>query len=169
MRYHNILHDDIRNGMGLRVTLFVSGCSHNCKNCHNPETHDPNSGVEFTEEALEEIKYYLNKKYTAGITLSGGDPLYPGNLDDILKLVKYLKEEYPTKDIWIYTGYTWEQIAVPHMITYEILKYCDVAVTGPYIEAYNDENYPWAGSTNQRVVDVQKSLKEKTMILYDKK
>lgn len=165
MNYHTIMHDDMRNGDGLRVVLFLSGCSHNCKNCHNPQTHDPMSGKEFGLDAIKEISKYLSKDYTSGITLSGGDPLYESNLDDVLDLIKYVRYGYPDKSIWLYTGYTYEQI-IGDLKRYEIITLCDVLVDGPFVEDLKDQKYKWAGSTNQRVIDVQKSILANEIVLY---
>ena len=173
MFYHNILHDDMRNGDGLRVTLFVSGCNHHCKNCQNPQTWDKDSGIEFDIAAKEEIFEQLNKDYISGITLSGGDPFHKNNLDEMLSLCEYIKKKFPRKTIWIYTGYTWDYIfdtintvdVIGNQIRRKILQKCDVLVDGRYIDELSDINYPWAGSTNQRVIDVQKSLKENSVVL----
>ncbi len=146
LKYHQILHDDMRNGDGLRVVLFVSGCNHYCKNCQNPVTWDPNDGLEFDNDALTEICVQLSKDYIAGITLSGGDPLYPGNREDITKLCKFLKDAFPKKNIWCYTGFLFEQVK-----DLPVMQYIDVLVDGPFIQKLADVNYHWCGSTNQRV------------------
>lgn len=149
MNYHNIVHCDMRNGTGLRVTLFVSGCSHHCKGCHNPQTWDPNSGIEFDESAKQELFAELNKDYISGVTFSGGDPLFPSNREVILSLCKEIKTLYPNKNIWLYTGYKYEQ--VKHL---EILKYIDVLIDGKYVEKLRSANLPWVGSSNQKVIYV---------------
>ena len=172
MFYHNILHDDMRNGDGLRVTLFVSGCNHHCKNCQNPQTWDKDSGIEFDIAAKEEIFEQLNKDYISGITLSGGDPLYEHNLDDIYSLVCEIKDKFPTKTIWIYTGYGWEEVFTEWItdknqsLRRKIIELCDVLVDGRYVDELSDINYHWAGSTNQRILDTQKSLQEQCAILH---
>lgn len=146
MKYHNILKDDMRNGDGLRVVLFVSGCEHHCKNCQNPITWDPEDGKEFDTDALEEIHEQLSQDYISGITLSGGDPLHPDNRRTIEHLCKWVKTEFPNKTIWLYTGYLLEQVNdLPG------LEYVDVLVDGPFVQELADVNYKWAGSTNQRV------------------
>lgn len=149
MNYHNIVHCDMRNGTGLRVTLFVSGCNHHCKGCHNPQTWDPNSGIEFDGAAKQELFAELNKDYISGVTFSGGDPLFPSNREVILSLCKEIKTLYPNKNIWLYTGYRYEQ--VKHL---EILKYIDVLVDGKYVEKLRSVNLPWVGSSNQKVIYV---------------
>lgn len=164
MKYHNILHDDMRNGDGLRVVLFVSGCNHYCKSCQNPQTWDCNSGIEFDLAAREEIFEQLNKDYIKGITFSGGDPLYSENLHEIYSLINEIRNKFPTKDIWIYTGFNYDDIVKSSYskdkFRLEIIKLCDVLVDDKYIEELSDVNYHWAGSTNQRIIDVQKSLEK---------
>lgn len=176
MNYHNILHDDMRNGTGLRVTLFVSGCNHKCEQCQNPQTWNPLSGIKFDEDAKQEIFEQLEKDYIDGITLSGGDPLYTTNLSEIYYLCKEIKEKYPNKTIWIYTGYTWEQI-FPTVITNDfniekvlrqsIVKLTDVLVDGEFIKELLDQKYHWAGSTNQRIINVQESLQQNKIVLLE--
>lgn len=161
MRYHNITKDDMLNGDGLRVVLWVSGCSHCCEDCQNPLTWDPNGGLPFDEAAKEEVFAELEKNYISGITLSGGDPLYPGNRMDIRKLVKEIREKYPKKTIWMYTGYEWEIVR-----SFDILKYVDVLVDGEYEKDKRDTQLHWRGSSNQRVIDVQESLKTGNVVLH---
>lgn len=164
MNYHNITKDDMLNGDGLRVVLWVAGCTHHCKNCQNPITWDPNGGIEFDISANEEICAELEKDYIDGITLSGGDPLCYTNLEVIEQLVTNIKEQYPTKTIWMYTGFSWEDLMDCPWDDFEarrrILKHVDVLVDGKFVEELKDITYPWAGSTNQRVIDVQKSLEQ---------
>lgn len=176
MFYHNILHDDMRNGEGLRVVLFVSGCDHHCMNCQNPQTWDANSGIEFDLAAKEEIFDQLNKDYISGITFSGGDPLYQNNLYDIHKLITEIKNKFPTKNIWIYTGYTWEDIVSNDYIVdteenttlrQAVVALSDVLIDGRFIEELADIKYHWAGSTNQRVINVQESLKKQEIVLWE--
>ena len=170
MNYHNILHDDMRNGDGLRVVLFVSGCNHHCPNCQNPQTWDKDSGIEFDLAAKEEIFEQLNKDYISGITFSGGDPLHSNNLHEIYSLILEIKNKFPTKTIWIYTGYNYDELQKSKFsedkFRTSIISLCDVLVDGIYIEELSDVNYPWCGSTNQRVIDVQKSLQENKIVLH---
>lgn len=161
MRYHNITKLDMLNGQGLRVVLWVSHCEHNCKNCHNPQTHDCKSGVEFDCKAREELLEELNKNYVKGITFSGGDPLSTLNRDEITRLAKEVSERFKDKDIWCYTGYKWDK--VKHL---EIMEYLDVLVDGKYQEELSVPSPPWCGSSNQRVIDVQKSLLASQVVLY---
>ena len=156
MRYHNITKDDMLNGDGLRVVLWVSGCEHRCEDCHNKVTWDPQDGLVFDEAALEEIFTQLTKSYISGITFSGGDPLHPANEKEVEGLMKNIKERFPDKTIWLYTGYVWEQIKEK-----SLMQYVDVCVDGPYIKELFDSKLLWKGSKNQRVIDVPKSLKLK--------
>ena len=127
MRYHNITKDDMLNGDGLRVVLWVAGCGHHCRECQNPITWDPDGGILFDGEAREEIFEQLEKDYTAGITFSGGDPLHEANLKEVTALAKEIRSRYPKKTIWLYTGYLWEEIR-----EWEIMKYLDVLVDGRF-------------------------------------
>ena len=147
MNYHNIKHDDMNNGDGIRVTLFVSGCSHHCKGCQNPETWSINSGVLFDLDAFFEICDELEKDYVSGLTLSGGDPLHPINCKTITKLCKFIKRYYPHKTIWCYTGYQYAQVK-----DLDAMQYIDVLVDGEYVEELRDVNAHWVGSTNQKVI-----------------
>lgn len=163
MRYHNITKDDMLNGDGLRTVLWVSGCDHCCKSCHNPITWDPNGGLLFDEEAKEELFEVLGRDYISGLTLSGGDPLYAGNREDMLKLVKEVREKFPDKTIWMYTGFVWESI--DHL---EVMDYVDVLVDGEFILEQADTKLHWRGSANQRVIDVQKSKETGSVVLHCK-
>lgn len=161
MNYHNITKDDMLNGDGLRVVLWVAGCEHHCPFCQNPETHNPESGIEFDKNAWLEICEQLDKDYIDGITLSGGDVLAIYNRQTITELAKEIKNIYPHKTIWCYTGYTFEEIK-----DLEIMKYIDVLVDGRFIIDLKEENLKWRGSSNQRVIDIQNTLKENKVILY---
>ena len=191
MNYHNITYPDQNNGDGLRVVLWLSGCSHHCKGCQNPQTWDTNSGVPFDESAKEEIFKELNKDYISGITLSGGDPLNEANLDGVLGLVNQIRLLFPQKTIWLYTGYRVRGIQeglfvlTPNFITdkisyhkeiinrvnedvkrSDIIKQCDVLIDGRYIEEKRDITLKWRGSSNQRVINVQKSLQKNEIVLH---
>lgn len=155
MRYHNITKDDMLNGDGLRVVLWVAGCSHCCKECHNPVTWDPDGGLPFDENAKTEIFEQLDKPYISGITFSGGDPLHAANRLEIRNLAAEIKEKYPNKTIWLYTGDSWENIQ-----HYAIMQYVDVLVDGEFIIDKKNVRLLWKGSDNQRVIDVQKTLKQ---------
>ncbi len=153
MRYHNITKDDMLNGDGLRVVLWVAGCSHCCKECQNPITWDPNGGLLFDEAAKQEIFEQLGKPYISGITLSGGDPLHAANRLDVRNLIEEIKAKFPDKTVWMYTGDSWE-----HILHYPVMKYVDVLVDGEFIVEQKDVKLLWKGSKNQRVIDVQKTL-----------
>lgn len=165
MNYHKIIHDDQLNGDGLRVTLFVSGCNNHCKGCQNKQTWDPKSGKLFDEKAKNEIMYYLSKDYISGLTLSGGDPLFSTNMYTIFDLCVDSKVLYPNKNIWLYTGYDFDCI-LNDPVLMSIMRYVDVVVDGKFDINLADNNYHWAGSTNQRVIDVQKSIKSNKVVLY---
>lgn len=161
MRYHNITKDDMLNGDGLRVVLWVSGCSHKCKGCHNQITWDPECGLVFDEPAKKELFTELSHDYVSGITFSGGDPLYYGNESEVTSLAKEIRERFPDKTIWLYTGYTWEEIC-----NWEIVKYLDVLVDGRFEIAKKDNNLHWKGSANQRVIDVKETRKKGEIIYH---
>ena len=166
MNYHNIKTDDMLNGDGLRVTCWVSGCNMGCFNCYNPQTWDFNSGIPFTDDTMQEILYDLSKPYIKGCTLSGGHPLDPRNAPKVLEIVKRVKMVFPNKDIWIYSGYVWEDIIKDETLR-EILKYTDVLVDGAYVDELRDISLPFRGSSNQRIIDVSKSLKANEVILWE--
>ena len=153
MRYHNITKDDMKNGDGLRVVLWVAGCSHCCKDCQNPITWDPDGGLEFDDNAKEELFEQLRKNYISGITFSGGDPLHQANISDIRKLSEEIKEKFPDKTQWLYTGYSWEEI-----FKNPVLNCIDVVVDGEFDCNQKDNTLMWKGSKNQRVIDVRKTM-----------
>lgn len=168
------------NGTGLRVCLWCSGCNHHCKNCQNPITWDPNDGAKFDTKAKNEIFDELSKDYISGITLTGGDPLNENNLESVLNLVNEIRLSYPEKTIWLYTGYTWEQIMYPVVtddfiperdrllkMRQDIVRQCDVLVDGRYEEDERDVTYHWAGSTNQRVIDIRRTLEQGSVVLWE--
>ena len=163
MRYHNITKDDMLNGDGLRVVLWVAGCEHACPGCHNPVTWDINGGLEFDEAAKQEIFAELEKDYVSGITLSGGDPLHMANRKEIGKLVNEISKKYPEKTIWLYTGYDWNKIS-----NLDFISKVNVVVDGRFVQAQKDVNLPWRGSANQDVIDVKLSLKCCKKVLHCK-
>ena len=203
MNYHNITYPDMLNGDGLRVVLWLSGCSHRCFNCQNPQTWDANSGIPFDESAKEELFRELDKDYISGLTLTGGDPLFESNLDGVLDLVTEINKRYnfqkvdsanpckmcvseventdkirlllPNKSIWIYSGYQWEQLfndgvyLTKECVGWkrrEIVKQCNVLIDGRYIDSQRNPSKKWAGSDNQRVIDIRKSLEQNKVVLY---
>lgn len=161
MRYHNITKDDMLNGDGLRTVLWTAGCSHGCKECHNPVTWDPNGGLEFDEAAKKEIFDELDKSYISGITFSGGDPLHTNNREQVQELVLEIKSKYPKKTIWLYTGYLWEEIK-----DLELVKSLDVIVDGKFEIDKKLDQLRWKGSSNQRVIDVKESLQSNQVVLH---
>ena len=225
MNYLKIDKEDVCNGSGLRVVLWLSGCSHKCKGCQNPQTWDANNGIPFDESAKEELFRELDKDYISGLTLTGGDPLFESNLDGVLDLVTevnkrynqnvfqnaemlldrgisnalYSQNEYtegnpndchrirlssPKKSIWMYTGYTWEEIwdygiygtdlygkpwksyGILQIQMQEIIKQCDILVDGQYVEVQRDITLQYRGSKNQRLIDVKQSLQKGEVILW---
>jgi anaerobic ribonucleoside-triphosphate reductase activating protein len=162
MNYHNITKEDMLNGEGLRVVLWVAGCEHKCKKCHNPETWKLNSGIPFDEDAKKELFDELEKDYISGITFSGGDPLHTFNRLPVSKLIEEIKEKFPTKTIWVYTGYKFED--VKHL---PFIKDIDVLCDGEFeIDKYKPD-IPWVGSTNQRVIDIKKTFENNEIVLRD--
>lgn len=162
MHYHNITKEDMLNGDGLRAVLWVAGCTHRCPGCQNPITWDLDGGIAFDTTAKEELFDELQKEHIAGVTLSGGDPLHPSLLKDMKTLVLEIKEKFPTKTIWLYTGFDFEDIK-----NIDFIKEIDVIVDGKFILDLLDISLHWRGSSNQRVIDVQASLKNNTIILHD--
>lgn len=174
----------MNNGDGLRVVLWLSGCSHHCYNCQNPQTWNPDSGIPFDDSAKQEIFNELSKDYISGITFSGGDPLHENNLDEVLKLVKEIRISFPEKTIWLYTGFKWDDIMcsfaglqADHVVSNEkdieawekrreIISLCDILVDGEYIDEQKDLILKWRGSKNQNCIDVKQSLAQNKIVLY---
>ena len=184
MRYHNITKDDMLNGDGLRVVLWVAGCSHRCKECQNPITWNPDGGLLFDDNAKKEIFEQLDEKYISGITFSGGDPLHENNLDEVLRLIKEIRHMFPDKTIWLYTGYLvniFEVYNSDHveisvspksdnsydLLRAKIISICDVLVDGSYEDDKRDISLHWRGSSNQRVIDIKKSLEKGEVVLWN--
>lgn len=179
MNYLMIDKTSINNGPGVRVVLWVSGCKMHCKNCQNPQTWDFNSGKLFDDDAKQELFETLGKSYIQGITFSGGHPLEPENVYSVYVLIKEIKEKYPDKDIWLYTGYTlgYENFSTLYKgidpksqhwnWMYEVICLCDVVVDGPYIEELRDITLKFRGSSNQRLIDVKKTIEMGEIVLYD--
>ncbi len=169
MNYADIKYPDIQDGDGIRVALYVSGCHFHCKECHNKEAWDFNFGKKFTNDTIEEIMNLLKNHYVNGLSLLGGEPLEIANQEGILPLIKKVKEELPEKDIWCWTGYDFEkdvlnQMYTQNKVTKELLKYIDIIVDGQFEIENKMEDLAFRGSTNQRKIDVQESLKEGKMV-----
>ena len=167
MKYHNITHADMLNGEGLRVVLWVSGCSHHCPACQNVITWNCNDGLDFDDAAKEEIFKDLEEDWCSGITLSGGDPLFKGNRADIVSLVCEIREKYPTKSIWLYTGYEysflmqlidewrikWTKFNDAYLLE-SILEKVNILVAGPFVEEEKDRSLAFKGSHNQEIIEL---------------
>lgn len=161
MNYIKITKNDIANGPGVRCVLWVAGCKVHCRGCHNPQTWDCNAGNLFDENAKNELFEALSTSYIQGITLSGGNPL--DNPIEIFLLAREIKSRFPEKDIWLYSGYTYEQIC-QDAEKLKVLLYVDVLVDGPYIEEQRDITLAFRGSRNQRLIDVKETLKKGKII-----
>lgn len=169
MRYHNITKADMLNGEGLRVVLWTSGCSHHCQACQNAITWNPDDGLIFDETAREEIFRELENDWCSGLTLSGGDPLFRGNREVIAKLVLDVREKFPDKSIWCYSGYTWEELLEQvkedrHLA--DILNNIDVLLDGKFKLRLALEKLQYVGSSNQCIIDVKNSLERNEKVLY---
>lgn len=172
MNYADIKQYDVANGPGVRVSLFVSGCTHYCKNCFNKEAWDFNYGQPFTDETINTIIQYCSQSYVKGLTILGGEPMEPSNQKGILPLVKKFKETFPDKSLWVFSGYDFEKDITDYMLknvpeTKQLLSYIDVIVDGKFIEDLQNRNLRFKGSSNQRTILVQESLKSNTLVLWD--
>ena len=165
MNYTKLLKADIANGPGFRLTLWVTGCQRKCPGCFNVEAQDPNFGDEFNDDVKKRIFKELEKDTCDGLSLMGGEPLSrcSDNRKQTIKLCKECKEKFPNKNIWCWSGYTFEEIASDPSMR-DILKYVDVLVDGPFVEAKKDLSTPFRGSTNQRIVDVKKTMERKSIV-----
>lgn len=150
MNYHDIKKCDMLNGDGIRVSLWVSGCNHNCNQCQNPQTWNINSGIPFDKDAGKELFEALEKNYISGITFTGGDPLHENNLECVLNLVNKIRLLMPNKTIWLYTGYTLTE-CLSHPTRQEIISKCDIIVDGRYVDELKDITLKWRGSSNQKI------------------
>ena len=160
MNYGKIKPTDVANGEGVRVSLFVSGCPHHCKGCFNSELWNHNAGQEFTPEVIMKIVNLCDHDHISGLSLLGGEPLDPNNLQRVTLLCKVFKHYYPNKTIWCYTGYEWDRIK--HL---DIMQYIDVVVDGKFVQEQKDPRLKFRGSSNQRIIDVKKSLESGRVIL----
>ena len=172
MNYADIKYVDVANGPGVRVSLFVSGCTHYCKGCFNSEAWDFNYGKPYTAETEDEIIKYLMPKHIRGLTLLGGDPLEPSNMEALVPLLRRVKRELPDKDIWCYTGCVFETDVMDRLwnsfdFTKELIENTDVLVDGPFVEELKNVNLRFRGSENQRIIDVKRSLETGETVLWD--
>ena len=171
MNYAQIKNNDIANGPGIRVSLFVSGCTHRCPGCFNEEAWDFNYGKPFTQETVDEILAMLSPDRIRGLTLLGGEPFEPQNQGPIVELLRQIKSKYPNKSIWAFSGYLFDRDILAgrlgdREITMEYLSYLDVLVDGPFVMAKKDLNLRFRGSSNQRLIDVPASLESGTVVLW---
>lgn len=162
MRYAQIRSTDIQNGPGFRTSIFVQGCHFHCKNCFNESTWDFNGGNEFSETELNKLLEISDKDYISGLSILGGEPLAPENIDEVINIAKTFKEKFKDKTIWLWTGYLYESV-----INKDIFNYIDVLVDGQFKDELKDFRLMYRGSSNQRVIDVKKSLKENKIILIE--
>ena len=174
MNYADIKRIDVANGPGIRVSLFVSGCTHHCKNCFNPETWDFGFGELFTDEHIDYIIKCLEPDHIRGLSLLGGEPFEYSNQQGLLPLLRKVKEVYPEKDIWCYTGYDFDKDIRDKMMvmwseTREMISYIDILVDGEFVEALKNLSLRFRGSSNQRIIDVKKSLETNDVVLWDEK
>lgn len=172
MNYADIKQYDIANGPGVRISVFVSGCNHHCKDCFNEVAWDFNYGTPFTEETIETVIEYMKPSYIAGLTLLGGEPMEPVNQRGLLPLVRRVKEVYPEKTIWCFTGFLFDRDIVETMFdtipeTRELVSYFDVMVDGKFVAELKNVNLRFKGSSNQRTIMVQDSLKRKEIVLWE--
>ena len=163
MKYNLIRKMDISNGPGVRVSIFMQGCSFHCKNCFNKETWDFNNGIEFNDDTINEVLNLCQKDHIKGLSILGGEPMHPNNEEGTAKLAKAFKEKYPNKSVWMWSGYKFDE----GLKDKEALKYVDVLVDGTYTDELRNPTLKWKGSSNQRVIDVKNSLKENKIVLFE--
>ena len=163
MKYNKIRKMDISNGPGVRVSIFMQGCAFHCENCFNKETWDFNGGTDFTEETIKKVLELCDKDYIVGLSILGGEPMHPNNIDGTTALAKAFKEKFPNKNLWVWSGYLFDK----DLKDKEVLKYIDVLVDGQFINNLHNPTLKWKGSANQRVIDVQKSLKNNKICIIE--
>ena len=163
MKYNKIRKMDISNGPGVRVSIFMQGCAFHCENCFNKETWDFNGGTDFTEETIKKVLDLCDKDYIVGLSILGGEPMHPNNIDGTTTLAKAFKEKFPNKNLWVWSGYLFDK----DLKDKEVLKYIDVLVDGQFINNLHNPTLKWKGSSNQRVIDVQKSLKNNKICIIE--
>lgn len=180
MNYAQMRSMDISNGEGIGVSLFVQGCDFHCKNCFNSETWDFSKGQEWNEKTKNQFLKLVEKPFIQRVSILGGEPLHPKNVQNVLKIVDEIRVSYPTKNIWLYTGYKWEEIMYPIVTDdlnperdyiikarKELVSKCDVLIDGRYVDELRDVSLHWRGSSNQRVINVQETLKQNKIILWE--
>lgn len=161
MKYNKIRKMDIADGPGVRVSIFMQGCTFNCKNCFNHDTHDFNGGKEFTDETINRVLELCDKDHIEGLSILGGEPMHPRNIEGTTKLAKAFKEKFPNKDVWAWSGFLFDR----DLKDKEVLNYIDTLVDGQYVDELRDPTLKWRGSSNQRVINVQESLKSDNIVL----
>ena len=160
MRYNLIRKMDISNGPGVRVSIFMQGCHFHCKNCFNSETWDFEGGKEFTDDTINKVLDLSNKEHIIGLSILGGEPMHPVNIEGTTKLAKAFKEKYPNKNIWVWSGFRYEDLKGK-----DVFKYIDVLVDGQYVDELHNPTLKWRGSSNQRVIDIKETLKNNDIVL----
>ena len=160
MRYNKIRKMDISDGKGVRVSIFMQGCAFNCKNCFNPETHDFKGGKEFTDKTIDRVLELCDNENIDGLSILGGEPMHPNNLEGTTKLAKKFKEKFPNKNLWVWSGFRFDE----YLKDKEVVNYLDVLIDGQYVDELHNPTLKWKGSSNQRVIDVQKSLKSNKIV-----
>lgn len=179
MNYAQIRSMDISNGEGIGVSLFVQGCDFHCKNCFNSGTWEFSKGQEWNDKTKNQFLKLIETPFIQRVSILGGEPLHPKNVQNVLKIVDEIRVSYPTKNIWLYTGYTWEQIMHPVItdinseqlkmlqMRKELVSKCNVLIDGRYVDELRDISLHWRGSSNQRVINVQETLKQKQIVLWE--
>ena len=163
MKYNIVRKMDISNGPGVRVSVFMQGCEFHCKNCFNPETWSFEGGKDFTQGTIDDVLDLCNQDYIKGLSILGGEPMHPKNIEGTTKLAKAFKEKYPNKNLWMWSGFQFDK----DLKDKEVMKYVDVLVDGRYVDELHNPTLKWKGSSNQRVIDVQKSLKENKITFWE--
>ena len=184
MNYAQIRSMDISNGEGIGVSLFVQGCDFHCKNCFNSETWEFSKGQEWNDKTKNQFLKLIETPFIQRVSILGGEPLHPKNVQNVLKIVDEIRVSYPTKNIWLYTGYTWEEIWIKDNIKTgdkvkdmrekairnlrrQVVRMCDVLIDGRYVDELRDISLHWRGSSNQRVINVQETLKQNQIVLWE--
>lgn len=163
MRYSKIRKMDISNGPGVRVSIFMQGCTFNCKNCFNPETHDFKCGKEYNDDIINRVLELCDNDNVEGLSILGGEPMHPINIEGTTKLAKAFKDKFPNKNIWAWSGFKFDE----YLKDKEVLNYLDVLVDGQYVDELRNPKLKWKGSENQRVIDVQESLKNNNIVILE--